>query len=400
MPCEEHLAAQAHIEQYIWQTRYLLLRARRGGGAADLVWIDGREADEGLHKHRAVVGRGRGRLRERTLHLPRRQQGPAVAEDMVVDAAEALLPRRGRRRCRRCRSGGQQECGERLLLRAAPCHGVIALQRCGDLTARAQLPAECHCAVHAAPRTCQQRDTAPPPQKEHHQPNERLRIRRRARVPARAPTNGIYEFCTANQFCHPTHPCIVCAYSVRMAELHLAELRMAEKEGHQGTHRMDGRVAVRGTPAMTLVPLLLSLVLLALLGNPLSGVAIATTSGPLLPCGTSADLFETQQQVANAFRFVKGVCKQRGESCPSNQPLPTSCSSAECQRAVKLVADSCSAAISKDGFLKSAFGPFLNGAVAMCAAAPGAAQAAKEQVCQHPHAATHVDCRRNTRASP
>jgi hypothetical protein len=70
------------------------------------------------------------------------------------------------------------------------------------------------------------------------------------------------------------------------------------------------------------------------------------------------------------FDFVKGVCKQRGESLPAGAVLPTSCASAECQRAVQLATHSCGPAFTKDGFLKSAFGPILSAAAAVCAAAP------------------------------
>jgi hypothetical protein len=77
--------------------------------------------------------------------------------------------------------------------------------------------------------------------------------------------------------------------------------------------------------------------------------------------------------VLDVFEFVKGVCGQRGESLPAGALLPTSCASTECQRAVQLAADSCAPAFAKDGFLKTAFGPVLDAAAAVCAAAPHAA---------------------------
>ena len=95
--------------------------------------------------------------------------------------------------------------------------------------------------------------------------------------------------------------------------------------------------------------------------------------GPLLPCGTSGEFLQDQRQLIDVFEVVRGVCAQRGESCPPGAPLPASCASAECQRAVRLAADSCSPAFAKDGFLKSAFGSYLDAAVAVCAAAPHSA---------------------------
>ena len=93
-------------------------------------------------------------------------------------------------------------------------------------------------------------------------------------------------------------------------------------------------------------------------------------AGPLLPCGTSGDSNQNQRQVADVFEFVKGVCAQRGESCPAAEPLPASCGSAECQRAVQLAEDSCGPAFAKDAFLKAAFKPILDAVVAVCASAP------------------------------
>ena len=94
--------------------------------------------------------------------------------------------------------------------------------------------------------------------------------------------------------------------------------------------------------------------------------------GPLLPCGTSggSDPAEDSMEVISVFKFVKGVCTQRGEACPAGQILPTSCASAECQRAVRLAADSCGPAFAHDGFLQTAFGRFLDATVAVCAADP------------------------------
>lgn len=105
----------------------------------------------------------------------------------------------------------------------------------------------------------------------------------------------------------------------------------------------------------------------------LASPAVAVGGGPggsLLPCRSTGDLVQDQREVADVFEFVKGVCAQRGESCPTGTPLPTSCDSAECQRAVYLAEDSCRSAFAEDGFLRSAFKPVLDAAVAVCANVP------------------------------
>ena len=110
-----------------------------------------------------------------------------------------------------------------------------------------------------------------------------------------------------------------------------------------------------------------------LLFGLLSYVWIANTSsrggGVLLPCGSTAASGEDSRQVLDVFKFVKGVCAQRGESCPPASVLPTSCASAECQRAVQLATDSCTPVFDKNPFLKTAFGTLLDAAVAVCAVA-------------------------------
>ena len=83
------------------------------------------------------------------------------------------------------------------------------------------------------------------------------------------------------------------------------------------------------------LPLVLALTVSSLAASISEG-----TGGSLLPCATSGDFVTDQTQVTKVFQFVKGVCAQRGESCPSGAPLPTSCDTAECQRAVQLAKDS------------------------------------------------------------
>ena len=109
--------------------------------------------------------------------------------------------------------------------------------------------------------------------------------------------------------------------------------------------------------------------------------------GPLLPCGTSGDIVQKQRQLIDVFEVVRGVCAQRGESVPPDVPLPASCVSAECQRVVQLAVDSCGPTFAHDGFLKSAFKPVLDAAVAVCAAAPHSADAqvrSREGLCLAP----------------
>ena len=141
----------------------------------------------------------------------------------------------------------------------------------------------------------------------------------------------------------------------------------------------------RPTSARTFAPLVAGLVLLqaaGLISRPLG----ASSSGPLLPCGSSGDFVKDQAEITTVFGFVKGVCGQRGESCPTGAPLPTSCASAECQRAVQLAVDSCAVAFAS-GFFKSAWAPVLNAAAAVCAAA-AAYKAADEQVRREPESVT------------
>jgi hypothetical protein len=118
------------------------------------------------------------------------------------------------------------------------------------------------------------------------------------------------------------------------------------------------------------LPLPLLLLQLAATTSPAPAVTVsASGGGPLLPCGTTGNAGDDSQQVIVAFNFVKAVCGQVGEAVPAGAPLPTSCATAECQRAVRLVADSCHTTFSEDGFLKTAFGPTFDAVAAVCAAA-------------------------------
>jgi hypothetical protein len=114
---------------------------------------------------------------------------------------------------------------------------------------------------------------------------------------------------------------------------------------------------------MTMTMLLLLLLAAA---APATASGTAADGGPLLPCGDTGSAGGDSQQVIEVFNFVKGVCSQVGESCPASALLPTSCATAECQRAVRLAADSCKPTFTKDGFLKTAFGGILDAAGVVC----------------------------------
>ena len=128
-------------------------------------------------------------------------------------------------------------------------------------------------------------------------------------------------------------------------------------------------MAMRPTapPLLPLLPLLL--LLQPAVATSSAATVSASGGGPLLPCGTTGNAGGDSQQVLDAFNFVKAVCGQVGEAVPAGAPLPTSCATAECQRAVRLVADSCASAFRADGFLKTAFGATFDAAAAVCAAA-------------------------------
>ena len=122
--------------------------------------------------------------------------------------------------------------------------------------------------------------------------------------------------------------------------------------------------------APSLLPLPLLLLQLAATTSPApAATASASGGGPLLPCGTTGNVGGDSQQVLDAFNFVKAVCGQVGEAVSAGAPLPTRCATPECQRAVRLVADSCHTTFSEDGFLKTAFGPTFDAVAAVCAAA-------------------------------
>jgi hypothetical protein len=100
-----------------------------------------------------------------------------------------------------------------------------------------------------------------------------------------------------------------------------------------------------------------------------AGVVATSGGGPLLPCGTHHDFLMDGQQLMGHFQFAKAVCcDQLGETCVGNNPLPQSCLSSTCARAVRLVSDSCSALFEEDYFqvMALAYKPLLDNAMALC----------------------------------
>ena len=90
----------------------------------------------------------------------------------------------------------------------------------------------------------------------------------------------------------------------------------------------------------------------------------------LLPCGAHHDPLADGQQLIGHFQFAKGVCcTQLGETCAADRnPLPQSCRSATCARAVQLVNDSCATLLSAPYFqvMAESFKPLLDDAMALC----------------------------------
>ena len=84
------------------------------------------------------------------------------------------------------------------------------------------------------------------------------------------------------------------------------------------------------------------------------------TAAAPFACGSSGDAAADSTQVISLFSAAKSVCcDDLGEQCEEGKPLPETCSTAGCARAVSLVKQSCAAAFASDGFLGTAFGPSL-----------------------------------------
>ena len=79
------------------------------------------------------------------------------------------------------------------------------------------------------------------------------------------------------------------------------------------------------------------------------------------------------------------------ERCDEAQPLPQTCNTVECARAVDIVAQSCAATFAADGFLRTAFKPPLDQVVETCDAA---------QPTRLDHTPTYVITNHNLQASP
>jgi hypothetical protein len=91
------------------------------------------------------------------------------------------------------------------------------------------------------------------------------------------------------------------------------------------------------------------------------------TAAAPFACGSSGDAAADSTQVISLFSAAKSVCcDELGEQCEEGKPLPVTCSTAGCARAVSLVKQSCAAAFASDGFLGTAFGPSLAAVFATC----------------------------------
>ena len=104
---------------------------------------------------------------------------------------------------------------------------------------------------------------------------------------------------------------------------------------------------------------------------PATSARLDASGGNLLKCGnlTRKDYAPDSRQMLENFAFAKTVCcGQLGESCVAAQPLPQSCLSATCARAVRLVADSCAGLLAADYFqvFAQVYLPLLDHSVALC----------------------------------
>ena len=91
------------------------------------------------------------------------------------------------------------------------------------------------------------------------------------------------------------------------------------------------------------------------------------TAAALFGCGSSGDVATDTTQVIGLFSAAKSICcDDLGEQCEVDKPLPESCSTTGCSRAVGVVAQSCAPAFAADGFIAAAFAPSLAQVVADC----------------------------------
>ena len=89
----------------------------------------------------------------------------------------------------------------------------------------------------------------------------------------------------------------------------------------------------------------------------------------LLPCGTHKDFSPDSKEMMAAFTMATDVCcGQLGEECQGAQPLPLSCHSPACARAVKVVEQSCRALLNADYFqvFAQVYKPLITAAAATC----------------------------------
>ena len=142
---------------------------------------------------------------------------------------------------------------------------------------------------------------------------------------------------------------------------------------------------------------LVALTVVASSSSQVQVAAISTAGGPpvaastLFGCGSHGDVATQTTEVAHLFQAVKSVCcNDMQERCDAAEPLPETCTTVECARAVDIVAQSCAANFA-DGFLRVAFKPALDRVVAACGTA---------QKVRYDHVPTYVITNHSLQASP
>ena len=118
----------------------------------------------------------------------------------------------------------------------------------------------------------------------------------------------------------------------------------------------------------------------------------AASGSTLFACGSNGDVADQTMEVATLFKALKSVCcSDMHEQCDATEPVPKTCTTVECARAVDIVSQSCVASFAADGFLRTAFKPPLDLVVAAC----GTAQPARSD-----HTPTYVITDRSLHTSP
>ncbi len=166
-----------------------------------------------------------------------------------------------------------------------------------------------------------------------------------------------------------------------------APLPPLPRRTHAATRMSSTRLVAVALVALTVVAS--SSLVDAIPSTTAGGPAAAST---LFACGSHGDVAAQSTEVVHLFGAAKTVCcDDMQERCDEAQPLPQTCNTVECARAVDIVAQSCAATFAADGFLRTAFKPPLDQVVETC----GAAQTARSD-----HTPTYVITNHNLQASP